>query len=118
MHMQWSDDTNVYPSAFYLFYSHTHPHHFFSQNCNTTKYKIVSADNGQILYRSVLRSALDTNNPNSRALPEHIFSASKNGERKNYPSTDFLICSSAMHRNPVFFLGYLLTELTTSILMN
>ena len=33
-------------------------------------FQIVSTDNSQILYRSVLRSALDTDNPNFRAMPE------------------------------------------------
>ena len=44
-------------------------------------FKIVSADNDQILYRSVLRSALDTTNSNFRAVPEHLLPASTNGER-------------------------------------
>ena len=47
-------------------------------------FRIVTADNSQILYRSVLRSALDTNNSNFRAQP--ILSASTNGECTNYSS--------------------------------
>ena len=49
-------------------------------------FKIVSTDDNQILYRSVLRSALDTANPNFRAKPEHLISDSTNGENTNYSS--------------------------------
>ena len=49
-------------------------------------FQIVSTDNNQILYRSVLRSALDTDNPNFPAMPEHLLSDSTNGEDTNYSS--------------------------------
>jgi len=49
-------------------------------------FQIVSADNSQILYCSELRSAIDTGNPNFRAMPEHLLSDSTNGENTNYSS--------------------------------
>ena len=39
-------------------------------------FQIVSADNSQFRYRSVLRTALDTSNPNVRVMPEHMLSDS------------------------------------------